>query len=138
MEDMSTSSIIETFNHKVSRDVGRAAEYLKCLREIGSLRGGEDAETISRAAEVAAAEGNFYTDSDVAEAYKYFGLSHDDQRLTDDSIIGKFYAYLSSTTQETETRRQLWRIGDSRKSERIKSAAEDSKHSSLRLHLPSR
>ncbi|KAL3446616.1 hypothetical protein BJX65DRAFT_278910 [Aspergillus insuetus] len=125
MEDMSTSSIIETFNHKVSRDASRAPGYLKCLREIGSLRGGEDAEAISRAAEVAAAEGNFYTESDVAEAYKYFGLSHDDQRLTDDSIIGKFYAYLSSTTQEMETRRQLWRIGDSRKSERIKSAAED-------------
>ncbi|KAL2853835.1 hypothetical protein BJY01DRAFT_206505 [Aspergillus pseudoustus] len=127
VEDMSTSSIIEVFNHKVSRDAGRAPEYMKCLKEIGSLRGGEDAEAINHAAEVAAAEGNFYTDTDIAEAYKYFGIKPDDQRLTEDSIIGKFYAYLSSTTQETETetRRQLWRIGESRKSERIKSAAED-------------
>ncbi|KAL3461408.1 hypothetical protein BJX64DRAFT_261027 [Aspergillus heterothallicus] len=125
VENMSSSSIIEVFNHKVARDPARAPDYLKCLKEIGSLRGGEDAEAINRAAEVAAAEGNFYTEADVVEAYKYFGLSHDDQRLTDDSIIGTFYAYLSSTKQETEARRQLWRIGDSRKSERIKSAAED-------------
>ncbi|KAL2811128.1 hypothetical protein BJX63DRAFT_433688 [Aspergillus granulosus] len=125
VEDMLSSSIIEVFNHKVSRDAARAPLYLKCLKEIGFLRGGDDAEAINRAAEVAAAEGNLYTEADVIEAYKYFGLSHNDQRLTEDSIIGKFYAYLSSTAQETETRRQLWRIGDSRKSERIKSAAED-------------
>ncbi|KAL4788218.1 hypothetical protein BJX76DRAFT_200852 [Aspergillus varians] len=125
VEDMLTSSIIEAFTRQVSVDPGRAPGYLRCLKEIGSLRGGEDAEAINRAVETAYTDGNLYTDSDVVEAYKYFGLSHDDPRLTEDSIIGKFYAYLSSTTQETETRRQLWRIGDSRKSERIKSAAED-------------
>ncbi|KKK14907.1 hypothetical protein P175DRAFT_0495586 [Aspergillus ochraceoroseus IBT 24754] len=124
VEDMLTSSIIEAFNRQVSVDPGRAPAYLKCLKEIGYLRGGEDADAIDRAVQVAYAEGR-YTEADVVDAYKYFGLSHDDTRLTEDSIIGTFYAYLSSTTQETETRRQLWRIGDSRRSERIKSAAED-------------
>ncbi|CBF81435.1 ubiquitin-specific protease UBP2 [Aspergillus nidulans FGSC A4] len=125
VEDMLTSTIIEAFNRQVAVDPGRAPGYLQCLKEIGSLRGGEDAEAINRAVETAYSEGNLYTDADITEAYKYFGLSRDDPRLTEDSIIGTFYAYLSSTPQETETRRQLWRIGDSRRSERIKSAAED-------------
>lgn len=128
---MLTSSIIEAFNRQVAVDPGRAPGYLQCLKEIGSLRGGKDAEAINRAVETAYSEGNLYTDADITEAYKYFGLSRDDPRLTEDSIIGTFYAYLSSTPQETETRRQLWRIGDSRRSERIKSAAEDSKHTFL-------
>ncbi|KAL2829018.1 hypothetical protein BDW59DRAFT_142729 [Aspergillus cavernicola] len=127
LEDMLTSSIIEAFNRQISVDPGQASGYLKCLKEVGSLRGGEDAIAIERAVEVTCAESNLYTEADIANAYKYFGLSHDDPRLTEDSIIGSFYAYLSSSSnsQETETRRQLWRIGDTRKSERIKSAAED-------------
>ncbi|KAL5340525.1 hypothetical protein BJX70DRAFT_361255 [Aspergillus crustosus] len=125
VEDMLTSSVIEAFNRQIAVDPGRAPGYLKCLKEIGLLRGGEDAVAIDRAVETACTEHNLYTEADIVEAYRYFGLSHDDPRLTEDSIIGKFYAYLSSTPQETETRRQLWRIGDSRKSERIKSAAED-------------
>lgn len=127
---MLSSDIIEAFTRQISVDRERAPRYLKCLKEIGILRGGEDSEAIGRAVEAAYTDTNLYTEADVTEAYKYFGLSHDDPRLTEDSIIGKFYAYLSSTTttQETETRQRLWRIGDSRKSERIKSAAEDSKH----------
>ncbi|RDW60418.1 ubiquitin-specific protease UBP2 [Aspergillus mulundensis] len=127
VEDMSTSSILDAFSRQITVDRGRGPSYLQCLKEIGLLRGGEDEETINRAVETACSEGNLYLDSDITEAYKYFGLGRDDQRLTEDSIIGTFYAYLSSvsSTQETEARRQLWRIGDSRNSERIKSAAED-------------
>jgi ubiquitin carboxyl-terminal hydrolase 25/28 len=136
VEDMLTSSIIEAFSRQVSVDPGRAPGYLECLKEIGSLRGGDDKDAIDRAVQEAYADGNIYTEADVANAYKYFGLSSDDPRLTEDSIIGKFYAYLSSTTQETETRKQLWTIGDSRKSERIKSAAEDSRHSYLHFLPP--
>lgn len=124
---MAASSIIEAFNRQVSVDPARTPVYLKCLKSIGILRGGEDGSLIDQAVQVAYSEGK-YTEEDVVDAYKYFGLSHDDQRLTEESIIGKFYAYLSATTavQETETRRQLWRIGDSRRSERIKAAAEES------------
>ncbi|KAL4892646.1 hypothetical protein BDV59DRAFT_193527 [Aspergillus ambiguus] len=124
VEDMSSASIVEAFNRQVSADPARTSTYLKCLKSIGSLRGGDDEAIIDRAVQVAYSEGK-YTDDDVIEAYRYFGLSHDDTRLTDDNIIGKFYAFLGATTQETETRRQLWRIGDSRRSERIKSAAEE-------------
>ncbi|KAF7586454.1 ubiquitin-specific protease ubp2 [Aspergillus hancockii] len=126
VEDMAASSIVEAFNRQVSLDPFRTPIYLKCLQSIGNLRGGEDGAFIEQAVRIAYEEGK-YTDDDVVNAYKYFGLSQDDQRLTEESIIGKFYAYLGATTtvQETETRRQLWRIGDSRRSERIKAAAEE-------------
>ncbi|KAE8147194.1 hypothetical protein BDV25DRAFT_160868 [Aspergillus avenaceus] len=126
LEDMSASSVIEAFNRQVSVDPARSPMYLQCLKSIGSLRVGEDSALIDQAVQVAYAEGK-YTHEDVIQAYKYFGLGHDDQQLTEDSIIGKFYAYLGATTaaQETESRRQLWRIGDSRRSERIKAAAEE-------------
>ncbi|KAI2826377.1 hypothetical protein CBS147343_605 [Aspergillus niger] len=124
VEDMSAQLIIEAFNRQVAVDPGRMPTYLKCLKAIGSLRGGYEADAIDQAVQVAYADGK-YTDDDVINAYKYFGLTHDDPRLTEDSIIGTFHAYLSSTTQETDSRRELWKIGDSRRSERIKSAAED-------------
>ncbi|PWY88489.1 ubiquitin carboxyl-terminal hydrolase [Aspergillus heteromorphus CBS 117.55] len=124
VEDMSSQSIIEAFNRQIAMDPARMTAYFKSLKAIGDLRVGYESEAIEQAVQVAYSEGKF-TDEDVVDAYKYFGLSHDDSWLTDDSIIGKFYAYLSSTTQETESRRQLWRIGESRRSERIKSVAED-------------
>lgn len=123
---MSSTLVVDAFNRQVSVDPGRTSLYLQCLKAIGELRGGEDGAIIDQAVQVAYAEGK-YTDDDIVTAYRYFGLSHDDTRLTEDSIIGKFYAFLSSTNQETGSRTQLWRIGDSRRSERIKSAAEDSK-----------
>ncbi|EYE91140.1 ubiquitin-specific protease UBP2 [Aspergillus ruber CBS 135680] len=124
VENMSSTLVVDAFNRQVSVDPGRTSLYLQCLKAIGELRGGEDGAIIDQAVQVAYAEGK-YTDDDIVTAYRYFGLSHDDTRLTEDSIIGKFYAFLSSTNQETESRTQLWRIGDSRQSERIKSAAED-------------
>ncbi|KAL2009845.1 hypothetical protein VTN00DRAFT_5652 [Thermoascus crustaceus] len=124
VEDMSSALIIEAYNRQVSVDPLRAPHYLQCLKSIGNWRGGSDGEAIEQAVMVAYSEGK-YTEEDVAKAYKYFGLSHEDPNLTEDSIIGKFHAFLSATTHETETRKQLWRIGDSRQSERIKSAAED-------------
>ncbi|EAW06856.1 ubiquitin-specific protease UBP2 [Aspergillus clavatus NRRL 1] len=124
VEDMSSSSVVEAFNRQVSVDPARSSLYLQCLKSIGNLRGSDDAQVIDTAVQVAYAEGR-YTDEDVIEAYRYFGLAHDDPHLTEDSIIGKFYAFMSSTTQENESRMRLWRIGDSRRSERIKSAAED-------------
>lgn len=124
VENMSSATIVEAYNQQVSVDPARAPFYLKCLKSIGTLRGGQDWDIIDQAVQVAYSEGK-YTDDDVVEAYKYFGLWRDDPNLTDDSIIGKFYAFLSSTNQETEARQQLWRIGHSRQSERIKSASED-------------
>lgn len=123
---MSASAIVEAFHRQVSYDPYGTSHYLKCLKEIGALRNGQDAALIDNAVNLAYSEGK-YTDDDVVSAYRYFGLSHDDPNLTEDSIIGKFYAFLSSTVHEIEPRKQLWIIGDSRRSERIKSAAEDRK-----------
>ncbi|PYH46810.1 ubiquitin-specific protease UBP2 [Aspergillus saccharolyticus JOP 1030-1] len=124
---MSSATIIEAFNRQVAVDPARSPLYLKCLKEIGQLRGGDDAAVIEQAVIKAYAEGRF-TDEDVVDAYKYFGLAHDNPRLTEDSIIGTFNAYLSSTTsaQEEESRRQMRIIGESRRSDRIKSVADDS------------
>lgn len=124
VEDMASSLIVEAFHRQVSVDPARASLYLNCLKSIGTLRKGEDWEIIDQAVQVAYAEGK-YTNDDVVDAYIYFGLRHDDPNLTDESIVGTFYARLSSTSQETEARQQLWRIGHSRGSERIQSASED-------------
>jgi ubiquitin carboxyl-terminal hydrolase 25/28 len=126
IEDMSSSSIIEAYHQQVSINPARAPHYLQCLKTISGLRGGPDREEIEQAVMVAYSEGR-YTPEDVIHAYKYFGLDPHDPHVTEETIIGKFYAFLGSTTQETETRTQLWRIGDWRRNERIKSAAEDRK-----------
>ena len=123
---MAASLIIEAYNRQVSVDPARTSRYLDCLKSIGALRGGEDETMIDRAVQVAYAEGK-YTMEDVGNAYRYFGLNPEDPGLTDDQIIDKFYAFLSANeAQEAENRQRLWRIGDFRHSDRIKSAAEES------------
>ena len=99
------------------------------LRNLRTVRSSAErqADVIDQAVQIAYAEGK-YTNEDIVSAYRYFGLNHDDPNLTEDSIIGKFYAYLSSTTQETDTRTQLWRLGDSRRSERIRARTRGSMH----------
>ncbi|KAI3166891.1 hypothetical protein DTO039G3_6158 [Penicillium roqueforti] len=124
MEDMSSSTVVEAYNRQISVDPGRTSLYLSALNAVGFLRGAEDKEIIDIAVQGAYEQGK-YTVEDVVVAYQYFNLHFDDPNLTDDSIIGKFYAFLSSTTQETEARQQLWRIGDSRGSARIKAASEE-------------
>lgn len=119
---MSATLIVDAYQHQVQADPSRAPRYLNCLKAIGTLRGGEDWEIIDQAVQFAYSEGR-YTDDDVVEAYKYFG--HEDPNITEETIIGKFYAFLGSTNQETEVRRQMWIIAQDRGSERIKAASED-------------
>jgi ubiquitin carboxyl-terminal hydrolase 25/28 len=124
MEDMSSSAVVEAYDRQVLTDPGRTPMYLSALKAIGFLRGGQDKEVIDIAVQAAYEQGK-YAVEDVVGAYQYFNLHFDDPNLTEDSIIGKFYAFVSSTTQDTEARQQLWRIGDSRGSSRIKAASED-------------
>lgn len=124
LEDMASDLIIEAYHRQVAVDPGRGPHYLQCLNSIAQWRGGPDRDTINEAVVTAYSKGA-YTTNDILKAYGYFGLSPNDTSLTEEVIIGRFHAYLSSTTQETEARQQLWRIGDARRSERIKSAAED-------------
>lgn len=125
-EDMAASAIVDAYDRQVSVDPGRAPLYLQCLKAIATLRGGEDYEIIDQAVQNAYLEGK-YTDDDVVESFRYFGLKHNDYSLTEDTIIGNFYAYLSSTSpeKENESRKHLWRIGASRDSDRIKAVSED-------------
>jgi ubiquitin carboxyl-terminal hydrolase 25 len=124
---MSSTLIIEAYNRQVSTDPHRASHYLNCLKSIGNLRGRPDREVIQQTVMIAYSEGR-YTHEDVIQAYKYFGLDPSDPNITEDILIARFYTFLGDTTheKETETRKQLWRIGDSRRSERIKSIAEES------------
>lgn len=133
VEDMASTSIIEAFQRQVSVDPTRTPLYLKCLKTIGCLRGGQDGASIESAVQDAYEQGKF-TDDDVSTAYEYFGLGRDDPYLTDDTIIGKFHALLKDTAHENESRRQLWRIGEYRQSEQIKSASEDSMYTGLRRY----
>lgn len=121
---MSSSAVVEAYNRQVFADSGRTPIYLSALKAIGCLRGGQDKEVIDIAVQTAYEQGK-YAVEDVVSAYQYFNLQFDDPNLTEDSIIGKFYAFLSSTTKDAEARQQLWRIGDSRGSTRIKAASED-------------
>lgn len=124
---MAAPLIVEAYERQTAANSSRAPHYLRCLMAIGNLRGGDDAMIIDQAVQVAYADGK-YTYEDVGSAYQYFGLWHDDPNLTEDSIIGKYYAYLSSITQGDQTQeaaRHLWRIGDSRGSKRIKDVSEE-------------
>lgn len=128
VEDMSASAIVTAFERQTSTDPARYPLYLSALKSIGSLRVAADAgrewEIIDGAVQRAYADGK-YSAEDVDKAYQYFGLRRDDLNLTDESIIGKFLAFLNSTKHEVEARLQLWRIGDSRSSDSIISASED-------------
>jgi ubiquitin carboxyl-terminal hydrolase 25 len=124
VEDMSSDLIIEAYHRQVSADPTRAPHYLQCLNSIANWRGGADRDTLNEAIMTAYSQGA-YTTQDIYKAYEYFGLNFNDKTLTEEVIIGRFHAYLSSSTRDTEARQQLWRIGDVRKSEQIKSAAED-------------
>lgn len=127
MEDMTSTLIIEAFHRQVSVDPTRAPLYLECLKAIGGLRGGQDGATIDCVIQEAYSEGKF-TDDDISMAYQYFGFSRGDPNLTDDIIVGKFHAFVKDSSQDAEARQQLWRIGEFRQSEHIKSAAEDSEY----------
>jgi ubiquitin carboxyl-terminal hydrolase 25/28 len=61
-----------------------------------------------------------YTDHDIPRAFRYFQLDPNDPNLTEDAIIGSFFARLRDSPDDMEPRRQLWRIGDSLDSEKIR------------------
>lgn len=124
IEDLSTFALIEIYKMQVDQNPQRAPIFLSALKAVGHLRGGEDQEFIASAVNEAYSSGR-YDLEDIRKAYSYFGFRLNDPSLTEDSIIGKFYAFLSSINNDTDARLQLWRIGDSRRSERIKAASED-------------
>ncbi|WEW60585.1 ubiquitin-specific protease ubp2 [Emydomyces testavorans] len=125
-EDMSSDLILEAYRKQIQCHPERASYYFKCLRSIGQWRGEYDGRAIARFVEQQYAEGR-YADDDVPDAYRFFQLDIKDTSLTDDTIIGSFFARLQDSPDEAEPRRQLWRIGDYRRSQAIKAVAEESK-----------
>ncbi|KAG5297235.1 ubiquitin carboxyl-terminal hydrolase [Histoplasma ohiense] len=123
-DDMSADLIIEAYNRQIETDPGRSPYYLRCLRHIGEWRRVTDGEKINNLVTLECS-GSRYADDDIPRAYKYFQLDYRNRNLTDDDIIDSFFARLRDTANDTETRRQLWRIGESRGSEKIKSVAEE-------------
>ncbi|KKZ64949.1 hypothetical protein EMCG_09145 [[Emmonsia] crescens] len=123
-DDMSADLIIEAYNRQVETDPRRGPYYLRCLRSIGEWRRNSDGEKIDNLVTLECS-GSRYADDDIPRAYNYFQLDYRNRNLTDDDIIGSFFAHLRDTANDTEVRRQLWRIGDSRGSEKIKAVAEE-------------
>ncbi|OJD19722.1 hypothetical protein AJ78_00345 [Emergomyces pasteurianus Ep9510] len=123
-DDMSADLIIEAYNRQIETDPRRGPYYLRCLRAIGEWRRNSDGKKIDNLVTLECS-GSRYADDDIPRAYNYFQLDYRNRNLTDDDIIGSFFAHLRDTTNDTEPRRQLWRIGDSRGSEKIKSVAEE-------------
>lgn len=122
---MSTPAIIEAYKRQVAEDATwMGPYYLSSLKRIAILRGGIDYDTIDRFVRGEYADGKYATE-DVECSFSYFGLPFEDPGITDEHILGTFYSHRGSAGQETEARRELWRIGDFRQSERIKAAAEE-------------
>jgi ubiquitin carboxyl-terminal hydrolase 25/28 len=136
---MSTPAIIEAYKRQVAEGATwMAPYYLSSLKKIAILRGGIDYNTIDRFVQEEYGDGKYATE-DVVCSYSYFGLNFDDLGITDEHILESFYSHRGSAGQETEARRELWRIGDFRQSERIKAAAEEcmlSQPSRVRIWTP--
>jgi ubiquitin carboxyl-terminal hydrolase 25/28 len=121
---MSNDLIVEAYNRQIATNPSGAPYYLRCLQSIGLWRGEVGGASIMSAVSDEYANGR-YTDYEVPQAYRYFQLDPNDKNLTDDAIIGSFFARLGDSADDMEPRRQLWRIGDSLNSEKIKAVAEE-------------
>ncbi|KAF3490497.1 ubiquitin-specific protease [Arthroderma uncinatum] len=123
--DMSNELIIEAYRRQVKLAPARGSYYLRCLRSIGHWRDPVDGKPIQNFVEYEYETGK-YADDDLPDSYRYFNFDYFKERLiTDDAIIGSFYARLEDTQNDMELRKHLWRIGDHRKSEKIKAVAEE-------------
>ena len=123
-DDMSNDLIIEAYNRQISVDPDRATYYLRCLQSIGAWRGDSGGVSIAQAVSYEYNIGR-YADNDIPEAFNYFSLDYRNENLSEDAIIGSFYARVGDSANDMEPRRQLWRIGDTLGSEKIKAVAEE-------------
>ncbi|CAG8129565.1 unnamed protein product [Penicillium olsonii] len=125
-EDMSSDTIAYAYKQQVCADPSMAPHFLDCLKQIAGLRRsrGKDDRRLAKAVDEAYAAGNFAS-VDVDRAYTFFGLDPEDYNVDDNLILQCFYAYINSPTQEELARRQLWRIGKDRASDRLIAASEE-------------
>lgn len=122
---MSATAIVEAYKYQTNMDAAwMGPHYLSCLKQVAILRKGFDVYIIEKAIQEAYADGKYATE-DIEFAFQKFGLDPHDHSVTDDKILKHFFDYISLNWQEAGARRDLWRIGDSRQSERIMSTADD-------------
>lgn len=121
---MSNELIIEAYSRQIEVDPARAPYYFRCLRSITHWRGPLSGRLLSDFLSGELADGK-YADDDVLDSYQYFRLNYHDKSLTDDAIIGTFFARLQDSGNDVEPRRHLWRIGDHRGSQKIKDTADE-------------
>ncbi|KAK2865220.1 hypothetical protein FQN49_003796 [Arthroderma sp. PD_2] len=125
LSDMSNELIIDAYRQQSKLAPARASYYLRCLRSIGYWRDTAEGREIQRFVE-SEYEAGKYADDDVADSYQYLNFDFfKDQLISEDAIIGSFYARLEDTQNDMELRKHLWRIGDYRGSEKIKAVAEE-------------
>lgn len=107
---------------QIKADPERASYYLRCLQRIGKVRTGFTIPTFV----VAQNQNGIYTDTEIAEAYRYFGLPTPFGSHEDETVIGTFRArLLDDPVREDMMRKHLLKIGLARNSETIKAVAED-------------
>lgn len=119
---MSNQLVIDAYRRQVVTDRSRGPYYLRCLQTIGLWRG-DAGISIAEAVSMEYSEGK-YTDNDVLEAYRYFQLDPREAALTDDDILGRFFARVGDSPDD-EARTHLFRIGDDLDSEKIKAVSAE-------------
>lgn len=120
---MSNKLIIEAYKRQVEMDPSRGPYYLRCLQTIGLWRG-DPGVSIAEAVSLEYSEDR-YTDFDLLDAYRYFQLDINNKALTEDEILGRFFARIGDSSDDVEPRRQLWRIGDHLRSEKIRAVVQE-------------
>lgn len=114
--DFHDDLIVFAYQRQIDVDPNNTPYYLECLQGLGEGRNSEDLQT---QAAIEASSGKISL-KDIKSAYKDLGLDFNQPLLDDDTIIGTFQARVSDAPrQESELRRALQIIGQSRSSEKI-------------------
>ena len=114
--DFHDNLIIFAYKRQIDVDPKNIPYYLECLQGLGEGRKSEELQTQA----AIEASSDKISLKDVRTAYKDLGLESNLHLLDDDTIIGTFQARVSDAPrQESELRRSLQIIGQSRSSEKI-------------------
>ncbi len=118
--DFHDDLIIFAYKRQIDVDPNNTPYYLECLQGLGAGRNSEDLQTQA----AIEASSDKISLKDIRSAYKDLGLDFNQHLLDDETIIGTFQARASDAPrQESELRRALQIIGQSRSSEKIQFVA---------------
>lgn len=122
--DFHDDLIVFAYQRQIDVDPSNTPYYFECLQGLGEGRNSEDLQT---QAAIEASSGKIIL-KDIKDAYKDLGLDFKQHHLDDETIIGTFQARVSDAPrQESELRRALQIIGQSRSSKKIQFIASKGK-----------